>query len=352
MTQQGVIASVDPGSASPPVLETVELRKWFRVGDSLAFSRSRRSRMLHAVDDISLKLYPGEVLGIVGESGCGKSTLARTMLRLCEPDSGQVLLDGADFTSLRAGELRRSRRSLQMIFQDPFSSLNPRQTVGEVIREAVRFHRVRTRNEETEYVTELLERVGLKPGDADKRPREFSGGQRQRIGIARALSVEPRVLLADEPVSSLDVSIQARILDLLSGLRTEMGLSMVFITHDLAVVRYVSDRVAVMYLGQIVERGDRNSLFTRPHHPYTKALLASAPRLDRRISETQPAVEGDPPSPIDPPRTCRFVNRCREAMDICFVEPPPLREVDDKSGPLLALPPPGLNHQDTPSEGV
>ena len=294
--------SGDPGGDTTPVLETVELRKWFRVGDSLSVSRSRRSRMLHAVDDISLKLYPGEVLGIVGESGCGKSTLARTMLRLCEPDSGRVLLDGVDFTALRAGDLRRSRRALQMIFQDPFSSLNPRQTVGEVLREAVRFHRVRTRNDESQYVTELLERVGLRPGDAEKRPREFSGGQRQRIGIARALSVEPRVLLADEPVSSLDVSIQARILDLLSGLQTQMGLSMIFITHDLAVVRYVSDRVAVMYLGQIVERGNRSSLFSRPHHPYTQALLASAPRLDRRIAETQPAVEGDPPVRLTPRR--------------------------------------------------
>lgn len=311
-----------------PVMEVVDLRKWFRVGDSLPFSRSRGTKMLHAVDDISLRLYPSEVLGIVGESGCGKSTLARTMLRLSEPDSGRIMLDGVDFTSQSAAELRRSRRNVQMIFQDPFSSLNPRQTVEEILREAVRFHRIRPRSAENEYLGELLDRVGLRSSDAKKRPREFSGGQRQRIGIARALSVEPRVLVADEPVSSLDVSIQARILELLSDLQVQMGLSMIFITHDLAVVRYVSDRIAVMYLGQIVERGSRDSLFARPHHPYTQALLASAPRLDRRIAQTEPAVQGDPPSPIDPPSTCRFAGRCQWAMDVCSVQPPPLREVD------------------------
>lgn len=332
MTRQELAASRSSDEVPVPVLEAVELRKWFRVGDSLSSLLSRHTRMLHAVDDVSLKLAAREVLGIVGESGCGKSTLARTLLRLYEPDGGKVFLDGVDFTALRGGDLRKARRGLQMIFQDPFSSLNPRQTVGDILREAVRFHRIRTRADEQEYVDGLLERVGLTQADADKRPREFSGGQRQRIGIARVLSVEPSVILADEPVSSLDVSIQARILDLLNGLQAEMGLSMIFITHDLAVVRYVCDRVAVMYLGQIVEHGTRDSVFSQPHHPYTRALLASAPRLDRRISATKSFLEGDPPSPVDPPSTCRFVNRCPQAMEVCSVEPTPLRQVDENSG--------------------
>jgi len=323
-----VLSEQDRGARTDEsvALQTIGLRKWFPVERGV-FGARKRGGMLHAVDDVDLRIGCGELVGLVGESGCGKTTLARTLLRLYEPDDGQITILGMDFTTLKGASLRRARRHVQMVFQDPFSSLNPRQSVRQILTEAIRYHHVCSRSAEEAHIAALLDRVGLMSGHADKHASEFSGGQRQRIGIARALSVEPRILIADEPISSLDVSIQARILELLSNLQREMELALLLVTHDLAVVYQVADRVAVMYLGQIVEEAPTDDLFVRPHHPYTKVLLASAPRLGRRIAETQSAVEGDPPNPVDPPELCRFLGRCVEALPVCRVESPPMATV-------------------------
>jgi oligopeptide/dipeptide ABC transporter ATP-binding protein len=315
-------ASVLP-SGTGPLLELRGVRKSFSVSRG---SFGRRARLV-AVDDVALEVAPGETLGLVGESGCGKSTLARLALRLIEPDAGEIRFDGRDLRALGRSEMRATRRYLQIVFQDPFASLNPRMTVGETIGEGLRVHRLARGAALEARVAELLEIVGLSPDHAARYPHEFSGGQRQRIGIARALALEPRLVVADEPVSSLDVSIQAQILNLLLDLQERFGLAYLFISHDLRVVRHLSRRVAVMYLGRIVETAPAAELYARPQHPYTEALLAAVPVPDPSRRHARVALAGDVPSPIDPPPGCPFHPRCPKAIDRCKVERPQLREV-------------------------
>jgi oligopeptide/dipeptide ABC transporter ATP-binding protein len=298
------------------------VRKHFSVGDSFS-KRGRQS--LQAVDGVSLAVAQGETLGLVGESGCGKSTLARCIVRLHDVDAGAIRFDGQDVTRLRGRRLRALRRDLVMVFQDPHASLNPRRRVGEIVALPLRLHGMASGRALRARVDELLELVGLSPEHAQRYPHEFSGGQRQRIGLARALATRPRVVICDEPVSALDVSIQAQILNLLKSLQTELGLTLVFIAHDLGVVRHVSDRVAVMYLGRIVELAPAAELFATPTHPYTEALLSAVPIPDPDASRSDEVVlEGDVPSPISPPSGCRFHPRCRYASDVCSELDPPL----------------------------
>jgi peptide/nickel transport system ATP-binding protein len=272
----------------------------------------------------------------VGESGCGKSTLARLVTRLIDPSSGSVILDGVDITTLSGKSLREMRRKLQMIFQDPYSSLNPRHSIGQIIGDPMRIQGIVTKGNEKAEVQDLMQRVGLNPEHYNRYPHEFSGGQRQRIGIARALSLRPSVIVADEPVSALDVSIQAQILNLLENLQKDLGLSFVFIAHDLSVVRHIADQVAVMYLGKIVEIGDSATVYSNPSHPYTKALLSAVPVANpaMRHSDKRIRLVGDVPSPIDPPSGCRFRTRCWLATDLCAAEEPVL--TSDESGRAVA----------------
>ena len=310
---------------SAPLLEVRHLARYFQAGRAGGLLGGS-PRMLRAVDDVSFTLRQGETLGLVGESGCGKSTLGRTILRLIEPTSGQVLIDGQDVTALRGPALRQLRRTMQMVFQDPYSSLNPRMRVGASIREPLDIFRIGTAEERRGRVGSLLERVGLDQSYAARFPHELSGGQRQRVGIAAALSLEPRVIVADEPVSALDVSVQAQILNLLHRLQRDLGLSLLFIAHNLDVVQHVSDRVAVMYLGKIVETAPTGRLFALPEHPYTRALLSAIPIPDpTRALHPQP-LPGEVPSPLDPPAGCRFHPRCPLAEDICLRIEPPLQE--------------------------
>ncbi|MFD0579066.1 ABC transporter ATP-binding protein [Dactylosporangium darangshiense] len=285
--------------------------------------------VVHALNDVSLELGDGETLGIVGESGCGKSTLAKLLVRLEDPTSGRVELDGVDLTGLRGRALRAQRRRIQMLFQDPYSSLNPRQRVGSTLREVLAVHRLGgdARGRERR-VAELLELVGLGAQLADRYPHELSGGQRQRVGIARALAVEPSVLLLDEPVSALDVSVRAEIMNLLVNLRDELGLSYVFISHDVAMVRHISDRVAVMYLGRVVELGDWKPVLDSPEHPYTSALCAAVPVPNPELAQPiQATVIGEVPDPANPPAGCPFHPRCPRAEDVCRQTDPPLLEL-------------------------
>ncbi len=269
------------------------------------------------MDDVSFSIERGEIFSLVGESGSGKTTLGRTILRLVEPTSGSIVFDGTDITKLDAAKMRRARRRIQMIFQDPVSSLNPRLTVRQVLGEVLHVHAICPPAQIPKRIAELLALVGL-PADAiDRTPRHFSGGQRQRIGIARALAMEPSFIVADEPVSAVDVSVQSQIMNLLLDLRDRLGLTLLFIAHDLSVVRYLSDRVGVMYLGRIVESGTRDQMFTAPRHPYTQALLAAAPRPDPAHVGTVAAIGGEPPSPLDPPTGCHFHTRCPLASDLC-----------------------------------
>ncbi len=281
-----------------------------------------RRRWLRAVDGVDLELRPGETLALVGESGCGKSTLARLLLRLEEPTRGAVRFGGTDLWQMDAARVRSFRREVQLVFQDPYASLNPRMRVGSIVGEGLEIHRIGTRSDRRRRVRELLEQVGLSPEAASGYPHEFSGGQRQRIGIARALAVGPRVVVADEPVSALDVSVQAQILNLLQELKESQGLTYLLISHDLRVVRHVADRVAVMYLGRIVELADAGELFSRPLHPYTRCLLASVPVPDPARARVPTPVEGDMPSPVDPPPGCPFHPRCPEAFARCAAEVP------------------------------
>lgn len=278
-----------------------------------------------AVDDISFTIYEGETVSIVGESGCGKSTTGRAILRLEEPTEGKVSFQDHELTRLPKREMRKFRKDLQIIFQDPYASINPRQTVASVLSEAMKIQNVVPKKERRAKIEELLETVGLRAYQADRYPHEFSGGQRQRIGIARALSVNPKLIICDEAVSALDVSIQAQVLNLLEELQKEYGLTYLFISHDLGVVRHISDRIIVMYLGKIVEIADKTSLFENPQHPYTKALLSAIPVPDPDAKKDRIVLKGDVPSPIDPPTGCRFHTRCPFATDLCKKEEPKLR---------------------------
>ncbi|MCX2727102.1 dipeptide ABC transporter ATP-binding protein [Thermomicrobium sp. 4228-Ro] len=316
------------------LLDVRNLKMYFPLTRGIILQR--RVGWIKAVDDISFQVYRGETLGLVGESGCGKSTTGRAILQLYKPTEGQVLFNGVDLTKIPPGEMRKMRRHMQMIFQDPYASLNPRMTVGSIIAEPMQIHNLVPKEQRNQRVQELLEVVGLNPYFANRYPHEFSGGQRQRIGIARALAANPDFIVADEPVSALDVSIQAQIINLLEELQEKFHLTYLFIAHDLSVVRHISDRVAVMYLGKIVELADRNALYDDPLHPYTKALLSAVPIPDPKIEKKRERIilTGDVPSPINPPSGCRFHTRCPYAMDVCAkVEP---RFVDQGGGHYVA----------------
>ncbi len=282
---------------------------------------------IKAVNGVSFTIYKGETLGLVGESGCGKSTLGRTLMRLETPTTGNVLMDGVDLAHLSRRELFHKRRDLQMIFQNPFGSLNPRMTVGEIVQEPLVIHKLGTRQEQERKVVELLEKVGLSDQILNRYPHEFSGGQRQRIGIARALTLNPRLIIADEPVSALDVSVQAQVLNILVDLQKELSLTYLFISHDLSVVEYISDRVAIMYLGKLVEIGPTKSIFAKPSHPYTRALIESVPKPDPRNRLQSEPLKGEPPSPAFPPPGCAFHPRCPFATEECRKEVPALEKI-------------------------
>jgi oligopeptide/dipeptide ABC transporter ATP-binding protein len=314
---------------SEPLLAVRDLRKYFPVRRGL-FGRVRGQ--VRAVDGVSFDIARGETLGLVGESGCGKTTLGRTLLRLVEPTSGSVRLGGTELTTLARGPLRAERRRMQIVFQDPYSSLNPRMTVGSMIGEALAIHRLARGAAAAERIAALLVQVGLSPDHARRYPHEFSGGQRQRIGIARALAVEPELLVLDEPVSALDVSIQAQIVNLLQELQQRLGLTYLFVAHDLSVVEHISDRVAVMYLGRIVELAGAADLYRDPRHPYTRSLLSAVPGIDPARKSERIVLRGDVPSPANPPAGCRFHPRCFLAeqgrnLDRCRAAEPDLREV-------------------------
>jgi oligopeptide transport system ATP-binding protein len=316
-----------PNSGQRPLVQVRDLRKSFVLGKSLVRQLlGRRPAYLRALDGVSLDIQRGEALGLVGESGCGKTTLGRCVLRLQEPDGGEVLYQGEDVLRMNAAALRQIRRHMQIIFQDPYSSLNPRQTIRQTLAEPCLVHKISTPREVHGRVDELLSMVGLSSKDvADRLPHELSGGQRQRVGLARALAVQPTFIVADEPVSALDVSIQAQVVNLLMDLQERLHLTLLFITHDLRLVRYVSHRVVVMYLGRVVEMAETETLFDQPAHPYTRALLAAAPKMDPRQRTSAPAIRGEPPSPIDLPSGCPFRTRCPLATERCAVEDPPLR---------------------------
>ena len=316
------------GGSGQKLVETVSLSTWFPLKHAVVdylFGRPRRH--LKAVHDVNLEVHRGENLGLVGESGCGKSTLAKTILRLHEPTSGRILVKGKDITHLRGEALRRERPAMQMIFQDPYSSLNPRMSVYEILEEMLTVHRMVEKHQVRDRVAELLEMCGLSMDVAERFPGEFSGGQRQRIGIARALSLKPELIIADEPVSALDVSIQAQIINLLGSLQKSLGLTLLFISHDLRVVRHITHRVAVMYLGGIVELGATEGVFRQPLHPYTSILIKAAPALDPTHRASGYAITGEPPSPIDVPAGCRFHPRCVLCTERCRTEVPLLREI-------------------------
>ncbi|MCS7172900.1 MAG: ABC transporter ATP-binding protein [Armatimonadetes bacterium] len=323
------------------ILEVRNLVKHFPVTRGFLFQR--QTGVVRAVDGVSFTVREGETLGLVGESGCGKTTLGRVILRLLEPTSGEAIFQGRNIFQLNREELRRLRRDMQIIFQDPYSSLNPRMTVGDIVGEPLEIHRLARGRERIRRVQELLEIVGLSPYHINRYPHEFSGGQRQRIGIARALAVNPKFIICDEPVSALDVSIQAQIINLLQELQREFRLTYLFIAHDLSVVKHISDRIAVMYLGKIVELAPADELFANPQHPYTEALLSAVPIPDPEIRRERILLPGDVPSPVNPPSGCRFHTRCMYAVDRCAVEEPRLEEVSP--GHWVACPVRPFRHQ-------
>ena len=310
---------MNPSPSTPPLLEVSSLVKHFPVRKGFLGKRA----YVHAVDDVTFDLAPGETLALVGESGCGKSTTGRLVLRLLEPTSGAVRFADRELAALGEREMRAARRDMQIIFQDPYSSLNPRMTVGQMLEEPLMLHGF-AQGRRRERVSDVLSLVGLAPEHARRYPHQFSGGQRQRIGIARAIAVEPKLVVCDEPVSALDVSIQAQVVNLLKDLQKRLGLAYLFIAHDLAVVKHISDRVAVMYLGRIVEIGTKRAVFDTPRHPYTHALLSAIPVPDPRARRDRLVLGGDVPSPVDPPSGCRFRTRCPHARELCAAEVPPL----------------------------
>ena len=313
------------GPAGGPLMEVVGLSKHYPVKRGLVLAKTIGT--VKAVDGIAFRINRGETLALVGESGCGKSTTARLVLRLIEPTTGTVRFEGTDITQLGGAALRKLRRRMQIVFQDPFASLNPRMTVGDILEEPLIVHSIGGKTARRARVNQLLGLVGLAPYHAQRYPHEFSGGQRQRIGIARALAVEPALVVCDEPVSALDVSIQAQVVNLLKDLQARLGLSYLFIAHDLAVVKHMADRVAVMYLGRIVELASKDALFARPLHPYTRTLLAAIPRPDPHRRGAKQVPGGDVPSPMDPPPGCHFHTRCPYATEKCRVDDPSLREI-------------------------
>lgn len=318
---------------SEPILKIRGLTKHFPIRGGVFATKQGDVK---AVQEVSFDLRKGETLGLVGESGCGKSTLGRTLMRLEEPTAGSVLFEDTDLAKLKLGELFALRRDLQMIFQDPYSSLNPRMTVGEIVREPLDIHKWGSRNEREAKVAELLTQVGLKPEMTDRYPHEFSGGQRQRIGIARTLALDPKVVVADEPVSALDVSVQAQVINLMVRLQKQHDLTYIFISHDLSVVEYISDRIAIMYLGRIVEIGDKTTIFEKPSHPYTRALIAAVPVPDPEKRGQHQLIEGEIPSPVNPPRGCAFHPRCPFAREECKAAVPPLEPMATGDSHLVA----------------
>ncbi|WP_421617165.1 ABC transporter ATP-binding protein [Brevibacillus sp. TJ4] len=307
-----------------PLLEVKGLQQHFPIKSGFL---KKTTGYVKAVDGIDLQVFPGETLGIVGESGCGKSTTGRTILRLLEPTAGEVLFEGKDLAKLPKEEMRRMRKDLQMIFQDPYASLNPRMTIRQILMESLMVHNIGTPQEREKTIEEIIEVVGLRKEHLDRHPHDFSGGQRQRIGIARALVVKPKLIIADEPVSALDVSIQSQVLNLLKDLRKEFNLTLMFISHDLSVVKHLCDRIAVMYLGRIVEIADKRTLFDNPSHPYTRALLSAVPVAKPKQKRERILLTGDLPSPANPPSGCTFHPRCPFATDICKSEVPSLSDI-------------------------
>lgn len=312
-----------------PILELKDLKVHFQVGGGFL----QKKDTVKAVDGISLSIYPGETFGLVGESGCGKSTTGRAIVKINTPTEGEILFDGKDITKIKGKELNQFKQEVQMIFQDPYASLNPRMTVGEIIKEPMDIHKVyKTEEEKEARVRELLELVGLKPDHIRRYPHEFSGGQRQRIGIARTLALNPKFIVCDEPISALDVSIQAQVINLLEKIQAEMGISYLFIAHDLSMVKHISDRIGVMYLGNLVEVGDSDDLYRNPLHPYTQALLSSVPIPDPKVAKSRERIvlQGELPSPINPPSGCVFRTRCPKAMEKCATCKPELKQVGDR----------------------
>lgn len=311
---------------SEVLLSVKDLCQYYKVNKGMF----GKAQFVKAVDGVSFDVYKGEVFGIVGESGCGKSTLGKTICKLIEPTSGTIKFDGRDITHLSNKEMRDVRKDMQMVFQDPYASLNPRMSVRNIVAEPLKIHGLDTSREETdEKVIALLQKVGLDAYHAVRYPHEFSGGQRQRIGIARAIAVTPKLVIADEPVSALDVSIQSQVLNLMNKLKREMGLTYIFVAHDLSVVEHISDRVGVMYLGNFVEIADKKTLYSNPMHPYTQALLSAVPIPDPTVKRERIILQGNIPSPLNAPKGCKFHTRCPKAMDICASVPPEKKQVDD-----------------------
>jgi peptide/nickel transport system ATP-binding protein len=312
--------------AAEPLLSVHNLKKYFPIHRGVL---GRVAAHVKAVDDISFDINKGETFGLVGESGCGKTTAGRVILRLLEPDGGSIRFDGIDLLSLKKEELRRKRRDMQIIFQDPYASLNPRMTIRTIVGEPFAIHHIAAGSERDTRVEELLKTVGLDSSVMNRYPHEFSGGQRQRVGIARALALKPKLIVADEPVSALDVSIQAQIINLLADLQEQFGLTYFFISHAIPVIEHISTRIGVMYLGKLVEIGTSRQICTAPKHPYTQALLSAVPIPDPGARKQRVVLRGDVPTPVDPPSGCRFHTRCPIAVDRCKVEEPPLRQIED-----------------------
>ena len=334
MTAVNEAVVTPPETTETPLLEARDLAKHFPITRGIIFQR--KIGAVKAVDGVSFRVRRGETLGLVGETGCGKSTTGRLLVRLLDPTGGQVLFEGEDISKRKGEGLKALHRDAQMIFQDPYSSLNPRKTVGSIIAEPFAIHGLlKEKGQRKQRVQELMDRVGLNPEHYNRYPHEFSGGQRQRIGVARAIALEPKLLVADEPVSALDVSIQAQVLNLLRGLQREMNLTLIFIAHDLSVVRHMCDRVAVMYLGKLVELAPNDALYGFPRHPYTGALLSAVPVPNPSLSQrhSRQLLSGDVPSPANPPPACRFHTRCPKAQEICSREEPPL---ENKGGGTIA----------------